>query len=89
MGITTSYKCEYCGGIVDGPTVSGAECNGGCSRKPILDLTKQQKHVLLKLINKEMEDMEKYGRDFTNLDYIELTELKKKVTNLKSKHPEV
>lgn len=54
-----------------------------------MDLTKQQKHVLLKLINKEMGDMEKYGRDFTDLDYIELTELKKKVTNLKPKHPEV
>lgn len=52
-----------------------------------MELTKQQKHVLLKLINKEMGDMEKFGRDFTNLDYIELKELKEKVTNIKSKHP--
>lgn len=50
-----------------------------------MELTRQQKYVLLNLINKEMENMEKYGRDFTDLDYIELKEVKKKITNLKPK----
>ena len=52
-------------------------------------LTKQEKAVLMNLINKKLTTMEKHGWDFSNLDYMTLRDIRNKLKKAKAKNPKV